>query len=708
MQHGNVLLVPGSKTTSLAVKLIDYDGMFVPALAKTKSGEVGHPNYQHPQRLREGIYKRRGRSLSAAGGRHGAAGLSVGGHSLWERYDNGDNLLFKETDLRAPAQSALFGDLLKMTDRQTRLMVESLWHSCQASLEETPLIETLLPDLKATKVRVQGSPPGAAPEGQDALAFGDSSDPSPKRRKKTQKAGVPTWAWVAGGSTVAAIVVVGLVLAFSQGGEDGTRDKRTPVAKKTAAKEAKTKPPDTEPTPETPKIKPDPMDPPIPPLAPAPNDDALAAKFVGRFTLNYTGAASGTTTSQFSEDRKAFVNGMDLGTWRVERGRIVIARKDSGEARLERKDDNTFVGKNTYGDGRVVNWVLTRAAAPIETELPPPALIIGFTQLFNGKDLAGWTVPDAEMPIWRVLKGALVAINRGPQPSPTLLTTERKDYANFHLHCEALASTGRGGALIVHRGDSGYAIGISGVNSPADVTGNLYRATASLALREKLAGISALGKSPALGKMIALDVFVEGPRVRVMLDDLTVADFTEEKSGPGSGAISLLCQPGSTMRFRTVQIKELRPPTPPTPTPEPPPPFVDKPFVAFFNGKDLSGLSVDGGKPAQWAVEGNTIVGTSAKATDRTYLLSEQDYDNFILRFEVKVESGNHGVAIRAIPGEKLPIGKTMTFHHPHINLGETKPKEPTGTTHWLKTPKPTWSRNRQSSCLRTTGKAWR
>ena len=86
----------------------------------------------------------------------------MAGPSLWQRYDNGDNLLFKETDLRAPAQSALFGDLMKMTDRQTRLMVESLWHSCQASLEETPLIETLLPDLKATKVRVQGSPPGAA------------------------------------------------------------------------------------------------------------------------------------------------------------------------------------------------------------------------------------------------------------------------------------------------------------------------------------------------------------------------------------------------------------------------------------------------------------------------------------------------------------------------------------------------------------------
>src|SRR5262249_8155880 len=56
LQHGNVILVAGSKASSLAVKLIDYDGMWVPALADKKSGEVGHPAYQHPQRLQQGTY----------------------------------------------------------------------------------------------------------------------------------------------------------------------------------------------------------------------------------------------------------------------------------------------------------------------------------------------------------------------------------------------------------------------------------------------------------------------------------------------------------------------------------------------------------------------------------------------------------------------------------------------------------------------------
>ena len=56
LQHGNVLLAPGADGRSVRLKLIDYDGMWVPALADQNSGEVGHPAYQHPQRIREKTY----------------------------------------------------------------------------------------------------------------------------------------------------------------------------------------------------------------------------------------------------------------------------------------------------------------------------------------------------------------------------------------------------------------------------------------------------------------------------------------------------------------------------------------------------------------------------------------------------------------------------------------------------------------------------
>src|SRR5581483_5986029 len=105
LQHGNVLLVPGGKGGSLALRLVDYDGMCVPALTLLKSIEVGHPNYQHPQRAKEGIY-----SLAVDRFSHlviytALRALIAGGRPLWERYDNGDNLLFKQADFETPGTS---------------------------------------------------------------------------------------------------------------------------------------------------------------------------------------------------------------------------------------------------------------------------------------------------------------------------------------------------------------------------------------------------------------------------------------------------------------------------------------------------------------------------------------------------------------------------------------------------------------------------
>ena len=56
LQHGNVLLVPGNQENKLSLKLVDYDGVYVPKLAQHPSGELGLPAYQHPQRVRDKIY----------------------------------------------------------------------------------------------------------------------------------------------------------------------------------------------------------------------------------------------------------------------------------------------------------------------------------------------------------------------------------------------------------------------------------------------------------------------------------------------------------------------------------------------------------------------------------------------------------------------------------------------------------------------------
>src|SRR5437773_6810724 len=126
LQHGNVLLVPGSTANSLGVRLIDYDGMFVPALAQKKSGEVGHPAYQHPQRLREGTYNAEVDRFPHLVIYTALRSLMVGSRFLWKRYDNGDNLLFKQADLNDPANSALFQELSRLKDPEVQRFVELL------------------------------------------------------------------------------------------------------------------------------------------------------------------------------------------------------------------------------------------------------------------------------------------------------------------------------------------------------------------------------------------------------------------------------------------------------------------------------------------------------------------------------------------------------------------------------------------------------
>ncbi len=202
LQHGNVLLVAGSKSSSLAVKLIDYDGMFVPALANKKSGEVGHPNYQHPQRLREGIYNVEVDRYPLLVVATALKALSVGGRELWERHDNGDNLLFRESDLKTPAKSKLFRELHEISDPQVRKLVEELEKATGRNVEDVPAIDELLPETKATAGRtsasvlapIKATDPAAeeAPSDGAAPDFDETSADGPTRKTKEKKGdGVP-------------------------------------------------------------------------------------------------------------------------------------------------------------------------------------------------------------------------------------------------------------------------------------------------------------------------------------------------------------------------------------------------------------------------------------------------------------------------------------------------------------------------------------
>jgi hypothetical protein len=245
LQHGNVLLVPGSRTTSLALKLIDYDGMFVPALAGRPTGEAGHPAYQHPQRLREATCGPEVDRIPLLAIATALRGLVVGGPSLWKRYDNGDNLLFREVDLRAPGESALFRQLWRLQDPLTSVLTARLALACEDPLEKAPpvtalLAEDLLPILDAEqKVRAEKLLGSNAVPVAVAAAAGSAFDFADAATRRSRRLRGPTgsvFAWVVVGLlTLALALSIPIIWLMSQASPTSGRERPHPPTSRARA-----------------------------------------------------------------------------------------------------------------------------------------------------------------------------------------------------------------------------------------------------------------------------------------------------------------------------------------------------------------------------------------------------------------------------------------------------------------------------------------
>jgi hypothetical protein len=208
LQHGNVLLVPGSGDASLALKLVDYDGMWVPALAGKKSGEVGHASYQHPRRAAERVYSLDVDRFPLLLVATALRALTVGGRALWDKYDNGDNLLFAEADLTGPGQSALFRELAALGDPLTEQLSAAVMRALDGPVGSAPLLEEAMPESRPAHVVAAATPTPLRrsprePEGAPA------PKPTSRPSRRAKATGVPPTVWVGGG--VAALIVIGAV-----------------------------------------------------------------------------------------------------------------------------------------------------------------------------------------------------------------------------------------------------------------------------------------------------------------------------------------------------------------------------------------------------------------------------------------------------------------------------------------------------------------
>jgi len=89
-------------------------------------------------------------------------------------------------------------------------------------------------------------------------------------------------------------------------------------------------------------------------------------------------------------------------------------------------------------------------------------------------------------------------------------------------------------------------------------------------------------------------------------------------------------------------------------------------WTRMFNGKDLSGWKQRNGW-AVYRIDGDSIVGTTAKDSPNSFLCSDGEYSDFELRFEVKVDKAlNSGVQIRSKSIEEKDRGRV---HGPQIEI---------------------------------------
>ena len=200
LQHGNVLLVP-MDGGSLALRLIDYDGMYVSALADSRSGEVGHPAYQHPQRLHKGTFNAEVDRFSHLVIYTAIRCLMVGRGDLWRRFNNDDNLLFRDSDYRHPETSELFRALWRIGDADAEALVGRLVLACRQPLEETPLVQDIIAPGGSVK------PLSPSETGEVEVVLSTEAGPAPaKSTVAAPGAKAPSWLLDAPDSTGGSLI----------------------------------------------------------------------------------------------------------------------------------------------------------------------------------------------------------------------------------------------------------------------------------------------------------------------------------------------------------------------------------------------------------------------------------------------------------------------------------------------------------------------
>lgn len=137
LQHGNILV------SRKGLRLVDFDDMYVPSMRNRRGGEIGHKNYQHPERD-DSFFNENTDNFSTLVIYASLISLAAD-PSLWSRYHNSANLIFSENDFKDPGNSPLFAELTSLwaPSSQVAEFARILQSACMDSINKCPTLEQI-------------------------------------------------------------------------------------------------------------------------------------------------------------------------------------------------------------------------------------------------------------------------------------------------------------------------------------------------------------------------------------------------------------------------------------------------------------------------------------------------------------------------------------------------------------------------------------
>ena len=260
-------------------------------------------------------------------------------------------------------------------------------------------------------------------------------------------------------------------------------------------------------------------------------DKTAAAPFVGRWDLTLK-APDGEHPSwleiqQQDGQLKALFTGRwgnarPLPTVEASGGQLTfVSPKEEEGSQADLKFEGKLTGKTLNGtvngpDGKTWQWVGVKAPALVRTGTPAWGSPV---QLFNGKDLTGWTMSASGPKAWTVQDGTLVTPGNGPE------IMSNSKWQDFKLHVEFNCGKDSNSGVYL-RGR--YEVQIeteSQGEPPSHHTGGVY---GFLAPKPELA------RTP--DKWQTFDITLIGRRVTVVQNGTTVID-NQEIPGLTGGAV---------------------------------------------------------------------------------------------------------------------------------------------------------------------------